>query len=105
MIGTWGKTFGWGQSLNYAALVKEGALILDVRTEEEFEVDHIEGSLNIPVEKLRNNLHLLADKQRVIIACCVSGAKSWYAKNLLDSLGFVRVYDAGKWTKLHRKIG
>ena len=86
----------------YSFLIR--ALILDVRTEEEYGKDHIEGSLNIHVEKLRSNIHLLADKQQVIIACCLSGTKSWYAKNLLDSLGFVRVYDAGKWTKLQPKI-
>ena len=104
MLGTLKKVFGFGPSLNYAELVKLGALILDVRTESEYNEGHIQGAMNIPVEKLRINLHKLADKQRVIIACCVSGIKSRFAKNLLDSRGFAHVYDAGKWLKLQRKL-
>jgi rhodanese-related sulfurtransferase len=60
--------------------------------------------MNIPIEKLRENVHQLANKKATIIACCMDGAKSWYAKNLLDSIGYKYVYDAGSWKKLNRRI-
>ncbi len=98
------KLFGFGPQINYAQLIQGGAVVLDVRTPNEFELGHIPGAINIPIEKLRENMHQLANKQKAIIACCTNGAKSWYAKNLLDSVGFEHVYDAGSWSKLQRKL-
>ncbi len=98
------KLFGLEPSMNYAQLIEDGAVVLDVRTPMEFELGHIPGAINIPIEKLRENMAQLASKQKAIIACCTDGAKSWYAKNLLDSVGYQNVYDAGSWSKLQRKL-
>jgi len=97
------QLFGIGPGVNYAQLLREGAIVLDVRTPAEFDQAHIPGAVNIPIEKLRDNLHQLA-KHTIIIACCTDGSKSWYAKNLLDANGYRHVYDAGNWTKLHQKL-
>lgn len=70
----------------------------------EFQQGHLHGAVNIPIETLRTHFHLLLDKQKVIIACCNDGSRSWYAKNLLDANGYRRVYDAGNWKKLERNI-
>lgn len=102
MVNSIKRLFGFGPMVNYKQLIREGAIILDVRTSEEFVAGHIEGAINIPVEKLRENLVSLANKQGIIIACCTNGSKSWYAKNLLDSTGYRQVYDGGSWTKLQR---
>ena len=104
MVNALKKLFGLGPKINYAQLMEGGAVVLDVRTPAEFELEHIPGAINIPVEKLRENIHQLANKQKSIIACCTDGAKSWYAKNLLDSVGYSHVYDAGSWTKLQRRL-
>jgi len=104
MVKSLKQLFGVGPKVNYAKLVREGALIVDVRTPNEFTDGHIHGAINIPVEKLRHNFHQFAGKQQVIIACCTDGSKSWYAKNLLDANGYRSVYDAGNWTKLQRKL-
>lgn len=98
------KLFGLAPTINYAQLIQGGAVVLDVRTPSEFEMGHIPHAINIPVEKLRENMHLLANKQVSIIACCADGAKSWYAKNLLDSVGYSHVYDAGSWAKLQLRL-
>lgn len=97
------QLFGIGPRVNYAQLISEGAVVLDVRTPMEFNLAHITGAVNIPIEKLRDNLHQFA-KQTPIIACCTNGSKSWYAKNLLDANGYRRVYDAGNWVKLQRRL-
>lgn len=97
------KLFGIGPGVNYAQLIQDGAIVLDVRTPSEFSRGHIDGAINIPIETLRDNMHQLANKRKLIIACCTDGSKSWYAKNLLDSTGY-SVVDAGNWVKLSRKL-
>lgn len=98
------QLFGIGPGVDYGRLIREGAIVLDVRTPLEFGQAHIAGAINIPIETLRDNMHQLANKHRPIIACCVDGSKSWYAKNLLDANGYRHVYDAGNWVKLQRKL-
>lgn len=97
------QLFGIGPGVNYAQLVRDGAIILDVRPESEFGQGHINEALNIPIEDLRFKLHELS-KHVPIIACCSDGSKSWYAKNFLDASGYRSVYDAGNWKKLERKL-
>lgn len=98
------QLFGLGPRVNYAQLIREGAQVVDVRSVSEFNEGHLAGALNIPVETLRRNLHLLAERHKVIIACCNDGSKSWYAKNFLDANGYRHVYDAGSWRKLELRI-
>jgi rhodanese-related sulfurtransferase len=96
--------FGFGPKVDFASLVKEGALILDVRTKGEFESGHIKGSLNIPVDQLGSQLGKLKEKDRVIITCCASGMRSAAARNILRGQGYTRVYNGGGWASLQRLI-
>jgi len=98
------KIFGIGPAVNYSELVKQGALILDVRTKGEYKGGHIKGSINISVDELRNNLHRIPDKQKTIITCCASGMRSGSAKRLLTSTGYIAVYNGGSWASLQQKI-
>ncbi len=98
------QLFGIGPGVDYSQLIRDGAIVLDVRTPAEFDRAHLEGAINIPIEKLRDNMHRLANKHHPIIACCFDGSKSWYAKNLLDANGYRHVYDSGDWMKLQRKL-
>ena len=98
------KIFGMGPSVNYAQLIKEGALILDVRSKGEYSGGHIKGSVNIPVDQLHSNIEKLKDKNRVIITCCASGMRSASAKNILQSNGFAEVYNGGGWFSLQNKL-
>ncbi|MBK7038556.1 MAG: rhodanese-like domain-containing protein [Bacteroidetes bacterium] len=104
MFETIKKMFGIGPSVNYAELVKEGAIILDVRSKGEYGSGHIRGSLNIAVEQLGNNLNKLKDKNKPIITCCASGMRSASAKSILRSKGYTQVYNGGSWTSLRNKI-
>lgn len=96
--------FGIGPSVNYAELIKEGAIILDVRSKGEYGSGHIRGSMNIAVEQLGNNLNKLKDKNKPIITCCASGMRSASAKSILRSKGYTQVYNGGSWTSLRNKI-
>jgi phage shock protein E len=92
------------KTVNYARLVKEGAIILDVRTGEEFGAGHINGSVNIPVEKLSHNIAKLKAKNRPVITCCASGVRSAAAKSILKRNGIADVYNGGSWFSLKTKI-
>lgn len=97
------KLFGI-EKTDYAQLIADGAIILDVRTTGEYSNGHIKGSINIPVDKLSANLHKLKTKDKTIITCCASGARSAAAKGILKSNGYASVYNGGAWQSLNRKI-
>lgn len=104
MINILKSLLGLGPKTDYAQLVKEGAIILDVRTQSEYAGGHIKGSVNIAVDVLQNNLDKLKDKNKTIITCCASGMRSGIAKNMLKSKGYKSVYNGGSWNGLQRKI-
>ena len=92
------------KTTDYAQLMAEGAIIIDVRTSGEFNSGHIDGSINIPVTKLSASLNKLKAKKKPIITCCASGARSASAKNILERGGTANVYNGGSWFSLNRKI-
>jgi rhodanese-related sulfurtransferase len=104
MMDTIKKMFGLGPSADYAQLVKEGAVILDVRSKGEYSGGHIKGSVNIAVNQLQENLKQLPNKNKPIITCCASGMRSSSAKSILESSGYTNVYNGGSWTGLQSKL-
>jgi len=104
MMDTIKRMFGIGPRVDYARLVKEGAVILDVRSHGEYEGGHIKGSLNVSVNQLKDNLHKLPAKEKTIITCCASGMRSASAKNILEASGYANVYNGGGWMSLKNKI-
>lgn len=105
MINTIKKLLGFGPSVDYADLVKQGAVILDVRSKGEYSGGHIKGSINVSVDALSNNLAKLKDKNKTIITYCASGMRSASAKSILKSNGYTNVYNGGGWSSLKNKIG
>jgi phage shock protein E len=104
MISTLKNLFGMGPKPDYIQLVKEGAIIIDVRSKAEFAGGHIKGSINIPVDQLSNNLNKLKDKNKPIITCCASGMRSASATSLLKSNGYAIVHNGGGWNSLQNKL-
>ncbi len=97
------KIFGIGPKVNYSELVAGGAIIIDVRTRGEFQSGHIKGSINIPLDSLRNNFAKIK-KNKPVITCCASGMRSASAKSLLKTSGYSEVYNGGSWYSLQNKI-
>jgi len=100
MIDTIKKIFGLGPKVDYAELIKNGAIILDVRSKGEYSGGHVKGSLNIPLDQLNSNMSKL-NKEKVIITCCASGMRSGVAKTQLKANGFSQVYNGGSWSKVN----
>jgi phage shock protein E len=95
--------FGIAPTINFADLIKKGAVIIDVRSKSEYQGGHIKGSINIPLDTLKNNLSKLK-KNKPVITCCASGMRSASAKSILKSYGFEEVHNGGGWTRLQNKI-
>jgi phage shock protein E len=104
MLASLKKIFGIGPSIDYGELVKQGAVILDVRTKGEYSGGNIKGSINISVDQLKSNLHRIPDKHRPVITCCASGMRSASARSILKSNGYTDVYNGGSWTRLLRQL-
>lgn len=104
MIETIKQLFGFGSKVDYAELIRQGAIILDVRSKGEYAEGHIKGSINISVNALGKNLNKLKDKNKPIITCCASGMRSASAKSLLKSNGYTQVHNGGSWNSLRNKI-
>ncbi|MFB9053990.1 rhodanese-like domain-containing protein [Formosa undariae] len=102
MFNTLKQLFGFGPKLDYAQLVKEGAIILDVRTKGEFQQGHIKGAQNMPLNNLSTEASKLS-KTKTIITCCASGMRSAQAKKVLTANGFTAV-NGGGWSSLQGKI-
>ncbi|HAZ11209.1 MAG: hypothetical protein A2X86_08445 [Bdellovibrionales bacterium GWA2_49_15] len=77
-------------------LLKEGGIIVDVRTTSEFKSGANPLSVNIPHTELAARLHEL-DKNKPVILCCASGARSSLAARILKKNGFTNVFNAGAW--------
>lgn len=78
------------------ALVDRGALLVDVRTPEEFAAGHVEGAINVPHLDVESRLAEFGeDKDREIVLYCRSGNRSGLAQASLEKLGYSRVFNAG----------
>jgi len=53
---------------------------------------------------LTANLHKLKSRDKTVITCCASGARSAAAKSVLKSNGYANVYNGGGWQNLKHKI-
>lgn len=78
----------------FKAMDKDDYILLDVRTEEEFENGHVHGAVNIPVDSLRDRLHEL-DKEKAIIEYCQVGLRGYIASRILKQNGFKAVNITG----------
>jgi phage shock protein E len=97
------KLLGMGPKVDYKELLKNGAVIIDVRTKGEYQNGHIKNSVNIPLDSLSSNLSKLK-KDKPVITCCASGMRSASAKGILKSNGFTEVHNGGGWMSLQGKI-
>lgn len=86
-----------------AQIVKDGAVIIDVRTTGEFSVGHISGSRNIPLDKIKKESAALKKLNKPVVTVCHSGSRSSMAKAILAAAG-IEVYNGDAWTNLKRII-
>jgi len=90
-----------------AAYLKElyanGAMIVDVRTAEEFRSGHIKDSINIPLQSISQKTASLKQKKKPLIVVCLSGGRSSMAVTALKQAG-IDAYNGGGWSSLEKKL-
>ena len=85
--------FGCDDKTNIEQLMTENEyVIVDVRTEEEYNDLHLAGSINIPYDVINETIDI--DKNKIVFVYCRSGNRSKAAYDKLISLGY-EVYDLG----------
>ena len=96
--------FNRKDNIDFKKKISEGAIVIDLRTTEEYSRGHIKNSVNIPIDRLDKSLDLLNDKEKTIITCCASGMRSEKAKKILKKLEYFQVYNGGEWSSLNKNI-
>ena len=75
---------------------EEGYIILDVRTQEEYDEGHIPGAIVIPHEEIAEKAEdVLTDKDQLILVYCRSGRRSKIAAEALVELGYTNIKEFG----------
>lgn len=72
-----------------------GAVLVDVRTPEEYAQGHLPGSINIPIQNIIRVEQILPDKEPPLFVYCQSGARSRRAAAFLEKLGYESVCNLG----------
>lgn len=82
------------------ARVAKGALLVDVRSAEEFRAGHVPGAVNIPHTEIEQRLSELgAPNEKDIVLYCGSGRRAGIAQEALVHKGFERVFNAGGYSE------
>jgi phage shock protein E len=75
--------------------ITDGALIVDVRTPEEFSSGNYKGSINIPLGDMEKNLIRFGNKEQKIVVYCRTGNRSGKAKEILEKNGYKNILNGG----------
>jgi rhodanese-related sulfurtransferase len=98
--------FGFGKSKLKEA-IKNGAVIIDVRTPHEFDQGQVPGSINIPVDRISISIERIKAIKKPVIVCCASGMRSGTAKQILNKAGIQNVLNGDSWEnvlKIYKQI-
>lgn len=82
-----------------------GSVIVDVRTDKEYQEGHIEGALHKPHDQIDAGIAaLLPDKSQHIVLYCGSGRRAGIAKEKLESLGYTNVENGGGYKDMQKHL-
>ena len=83
---------------------REGAILLDVRTLQEYREGHIPGSKNVPLQQL-DKISSVADNKNIpLFVYCYSGGRSRQAASMLQHMGYNNVQNIGGITAYSGKV-
>jgi phage shock protein E len=85
--------------------LKNGAVVVDVRTASEFDGGHYEGAKNIPLDQIQSRLDEIGSRAAPVILHCHSGMRSASAQRILRAAGFTNVLNAGTLRRVEKAAG
>ena len=83
--------------------IENGAIVLDVRTESEWNKGHIKDAKHIPLQDLHNHVDELKTINKPFVVCCESGIRSAKATKFLNMKG-IEATNGGGWLSLSKKL-
>ena len=89
--------FGWGKLKN---ALQNGAIVIDIRTPNEFDRGKVPDSINIPSDRFSINTERLKNMKQPLIICSNSIYESGNAVSKLKKAGIREVYNGGTWIDL-----
>jgi phage shock protein E len=88
-----------------SALLRKGAVVIDVRRRSEFSSGHLSQAFNVPVDEIEGiSNERLRDKNRAILVHCKTGLRSKKAKEKLRRMGYRNVFDLGSYERAFRIV-
>ncbi len=85
--------------------LRAGALVIDVRSPDEFAGGHVPRAINIPLGQLSQGLSShVSDKNQLLLLHCLSGTRSGVARLQAKRLGYVNVFNLGSYGRAERII-
>jgi len=93
------KILGMGPKVDCHELLRNGAVLIDVRTPAEFNAGHVKGSTNIPLDKISTKIDKIKQLKKPVVLCCQSGMRSAQATSILKGKGIEDVHNGGGWHK------
>ncbi len=82
-------------------LIEQGALVVDVRTPQEYAQGHLDNAVNFPLSELNHHFKGIK-KDQMIVLYCRSGNRSGQAYRYLQSQGFSNLHNAGGFAELQQ---
>ncbi len=80
--------------------LRQGALVVDVRSSGEYSGGHLPNAVNIPLGELKEALPIrVPDKNQVLLLHCLSGTRSAIAKRQLKGMGYQNVFNLGSYSR------
>ena len=91
--------FGKKKKQKIMHALAHGAVVIDVRSANEFDNGHFPGSKNIPLQRIAEQSGRIKAMDKTIVLCCASGVRSASAAALLKQKG-VDCINGGAWNNL-----
>lgn len=83
-----------------AAHLKNGAMVIDVRTAGEFNSGHLTNAVNIPLDEIEAVVpQRVTNKNQVLLLHCQSGMCSGMAQQELKKLGYTKAFNLGSYSR------
>lgn len=86
------------KDINYKEMIyivnNYSAVLLDVRSNQEYREGHINGAINIPLSDIKKEIQKkITNKKTYIVVYCTSGIRSKKAQKILNSMGYNNVFN------------
>ena len=99
------KRSGQVAAKDVPTFLQDGAMVIDVRSQAEFNSGHLPKAINIPLDTIETALpRRVKDKNCVLLLHCQSGMRSGVASKKLQRLGYVRAFNLGSYSRAAKLV-